>query len=66
MMEKHSDTLALSIEEMAAALNLGRGKAYAAIREGGLPLVKVGRRVLVPRAALEKFLEGGDAEPQAA
>lgn len=38
-------------------LNLSRGTAYAAAKRGDLPgVIRIGRRLLVSRAALEKFL----------
>jgi excisionase family DNA binding protein len=38
-------------------LRLSREAAYAAARTGRLPTIRVGRRLLVPRAALERLLE---------
>jgi excisionase family DNA binding protein len=40
-------------------LRLSRFAAYAAAANGQLPTVRIGRRVLVPRAALERLLAGG-------
>jgi excisionase family DNA binding protein len=53
----------LTVEEVAAVLGISRGLAYAAVREGHLPHIRIGRRILVPVAALERFLEqAGQAE----
>lgn len=49
--------LTYKIEEAAALLGLGRSATYAAAQRGEIPVVKVGKRLLVPRAALERFLE---------
>jgi excisionase family DNA binding protein len=38
-------------------LRLSRESAYAAASNGDLPTIRVGRRLLVPRAALERLLE---------
>ena len=46
----------LTVEEAGAALGIGRNTAYQAIREGSIPCLRVGRRILVPRAALERLL----------
>ena len=51
----------MSVEEVARLLGIGRGSAYAAARAGQIPVLRVGRRLLVPRAALEALLE---APPQ--
>jgi excisionase family DNA binding protein len=50
--------LALSVEETAARLGVGRAAAYEAIKRGEIPILKIGRRILVPLAALEKLLAG--------
>ena len=46
----------LTVEEAAAYLSLSRGSAYQAIRAGEIPSIRIGRRLLVPRAALEAML----------
>ena len=54
----------LTVEEVAEVLRIGRTSAYEAVRRGEIPTVKIGRRVIVPRAALERLLastlEGGE------
>jgi excisionase family DNA binding protein len=42
----------LTVEEAAAVLGIGRNNAYQAITSGELPVLRIGRRLLVPRAAL--------------
>ena len=49
-------TLVYTIQEAAILLNLGRSSMYQAVRNGSIPSVKLGRRLLIPRAALEQFL----------
>lgn len=53
--------LTYTVEEAARLLGVSRGTAYEAARRGELPTVRLGRRLLVPRARLEDLL-GGDAE----
>ena len=56
-------TVTLTVEEVAAVLRIGRSTAYAAARSGEIPAVRVGHRLLVPRAALERWLaEPGGSE----
>jgi excisionase family DNA binding protein len=50
--------LAYSIAEAAAMLGVGRTLAYAMAQSGELPTVRLGRRVVVPRAQLEQLLAG--------
>src|SRR5689334_12172304 len=48
----------LTIAEAARRLRIGRNSAYEAVRRGELPVVRIGRRLLVPRRALERLLDG--------
>lgn len=51
------DKMALTVEELAAVLGISRSCAYKLIREPGFPVVYIGRRALIPRKSLEKWLE---------
>jgi len=35
---------------------MGRNQAYEAAKAGEIPTIKIGRRLLVPRAALDRML----------
>ncbi len=50
-----------TLEEVAKLLGVGRNQAYDAARRGQIPVLKIGRRLLVPRAALDRMLNGGEA-----
>ncbi len=50
--------LVLTVEEAAGMLRISRGLAYEMVRTGRLPSIRLGRRLLVPRSALERMLEG--------
>jgi excisionase family DNA binding protein len=56
------DRLALSIEETSSLLGISRSLGYELAAQGRIPTVRLGRRVVVPRAALERLL-AGDYEP---
>lgn len=61
-----TEVLTLSVEEAARALGIGRGLAYEMARTGRLPVVRLGRRMVVPRARLEAMLAEtptGDSQP---
>ena len=53
-----SDSLVLTPIETAKLLRIGRGTVYEQIRCGVIPSIRMGRKILVPRAALMKMLEG--------
>lgn len=47
------------VEEAARLLGIGRNQCYEALKRGELPSIRVGKRLLVPRAALDRLLENG-------
>ncbi len=49
--------LAYSVEEFAACVSIGRTLAWELIRSGHIKVVRINRRVIVPKASIEKFLE---------
>ncbi len=58
MEEKVSEKLVISVEEGRKLLGLSRGLMYEAVRSGQIPSIRIGRRILIPRALLERMLEG--------
>lgn len=48
--------LVYSVEEAGKLLGLGRSGAYEAVRRGDIPTIRIGRRWLVPKAALDSML----------
>ena len=46
----------LTIEQAAAVIGIGRASAYAAAGTGDLPVIRVGRRLLVPVGQLRRML----------
>lgn len=54
--DENQTRLTLSVEETAKALGIGKDAAYEGIRTGAIPCVRIGRRILVPRVALEQML----------
>jgi len=57
----NNDDLVMSVEAAAKALHISRNLAYEAARDGRLPCIRIGRRLLVSRRALERLLE--DPQP---
>ena len=50
----------LTVPEAAALLRVGKNTMYLAIQRGDVPSLKLGRRVLVPRDALQRLLQIGE------
>ncbi len=51
--------------ETARLLNLSKASAYAAAERGEIPTIRIGRRLLVPTAALRRMLELDEPKPAA-
>jgi excisionase family DNA binding protein len=45
-----------TVNEAAVILRISRGAAYEAAKRKEIPTVRIGRRLLVPMAALERML----------
>jgi len=54
--------LTYTLTEAASRLGISRALAYEAAQRGELPVCRIGRRVLIPRAALLRLL-GQDGPP---
>ncbi len=61
MRDDVTDRQTLTIEEARQVLGISRGSAYEAARTGALPVIRIGKRMLVPKSALDRLL----ADPQA-
>lgn len=48
----------LSVAETADLLGISRWLVQQAVRDGSLPSVRVGRRILIPKVQLEALLAG--------
>lgn len=53
-----SERLVLTVPEAAGVLGISRAHAYELVARRELPSVRLGRRILVPRRALERLIEG--------
>ena len=50
------DELTISVPEAGRRLGLGKNASYEAARRGELPVLRFGRKLRVPRVALERLL----------
>lgn len=55
------ERMTLSVEEAAGVLGISRALAYELVRRGELPRLRLGRRVVVPRRALEELVASAAA-----
>jgi excisionase family DNA binding protein len=54
------------VEEAGKLLGISRGSAYDAVATGEIPSIKIGRRIVVPTAALLRLLAVDEADPRPA
>jgi excisionase family DNA binding protein len=52
--------LAVSVSEAGRLLGISRSTAYAAVKRGDIPSVRIGGRVLVPLRRLEELIDPRD------
>jgi len=55
------DRLTYTIPQAGLLLGIGRNQAYEAAKRGDIPTITIGKRLLVPKAALERMLASGNA-----
>jgi excisionase family DNA binding protein len=61
MSDATEPTLTLSVEEAARLLGISPGLAYQLVHRGELAAIKLGRRILVPRHAVEALIGQPDS-----
>jgi excisionase family DNA binding protein len=59
-----SERPTLTLDETAPILGISRDSAYKGAAAGEIPTIRIGRRLLVPTAALRRLL-GLDVQPAA-
>jgi excisionase family DNA binding protein len=65
MRASNTESATITVEQSARILGIGRNTAYELAKQGKLPgALRLGRRIVVSRKALEKLLaEAGKPEP---
>lgn len=64
MSDGKDQALVLTVAEAARLLCISRNLAYELVRQGRLPHVRLGRRVLIPRFGLEQWIAREAGLPQ--
>ena len=60
-MQEKLSPLTYLIEEAAQLLGIGRNHCYEAAKRGDIPSVRIGKRLLVPKAALDRLLRASES-----
>lgn len=57
-----SERLTLTVEEAGRLLGISRALAYELVATGDIPSLRLGRRIVVPRRALDALLASATPE----
>ena len=57
LQKDNNDSMVLTVGETARLLRLSKTTVYDQIRQGSVPSIRLGKRILIPRAALMRKLE---------
>ena len=55
-MAQNKTRLTYTVAEAGELLGISRGSAYEAAKTGDIPVLKIGGRLLVPKAVLDRML----------
>ena len=61
-----NDCLTYTIPEVAKLLGISERHAFTSARRGDLPILRIGHRMVVPKAALQAMLAGAAPDRQPA
>jgi len=53
-----AEALTVSVNQAAKMLSLSRNAAFAAVNRGEIPSIRIGRRILIPKARLISLING--------
>lgn len=55
------ERMTLTIPDLQQALGIGRDAAYALANRADFPAIRVGKKIIVPRDAFQRWLDGQTA-----
>jgi excisionase family DNA binding protein len=59
-MDQNQQPMTMSVTDAAKRLGISRAFAYELVARGELPCLRFGRRVVVPRKALERLVDAAE------
>ena len=65
--DEQPERLTYCVEEAATVLGISRAFAYEAVQREDIPHLRIGRRILIPRSALQRLVDSPSltsAEPR--
>lgn len=65
-MTDKEEALTVSVDVACKLLGISRYAGYAAVKNGQIPVLKIGKRLLIPKVKLMRMIEGNDEKPEVA
>jgi excisionase family DNA binding protein len=62
-MKKQSNATVYAVDELARELGVSRNAIYSGLRAGTIPSIRLGRRFILPRAAIALWLQSAGGRP---
>lgn len=63
-MEEKMERIVYTVTEAAEILGISRPTAFQGVERGEIPHIRVGRRILIPKAALDKMLASAGSQAE--
>ena len=57
MTENKTEPMCLTVDDLCGQLQISRPTAYSLVHSEGFPVIRVGRRLIIPKSGLERWLE---------
>lgn len=51
------EKLTMTVDEMAQVVGISKPKAYELVHQEGFPVVRIGRRMVIPKEGLSEWLK---------
>ncbi len=62
--DRPEEKLTITVEEAAKRLGISRASAYSLANQGQLPVIRLGRRILVSKVGLERMVNEARTKAQ--
>ena len=63
-MEPRRESPVMTVDEVAIYLRIARSHAYEMVREGRIPSLRLGRKILISRSVVDRLLQVADAQSE--
>ena len=57
MLQEKSERVVYSVAEIMQLFHLSKATAYAAVKSGAIPSLRIGGRILIPKCQIDKMLQ---------